>query len=74
MILLVYLAEWCKMTKAVLTNSFVQWLRIHPKHRCIYASFYSDELSKRELDYRPVLLLPFGAKPSALVLYQKALL
>lgn len=38
----------------------------HPRSN---ASDCLAKLSKRELDYRPVLLLPFGAKPSALVLY-----
>ena len=39
------------------------------KTTSLIALFVFAELSKRELDYRPVLLLPCGAKPSALVLY-----
>ena len=40
----------------------------------LHALFVFAELSKRELDYRPVLLLPCGAKPSALVGYIRNLL
>ena len=35
---------------------------------------FSVKLSKRELDFVLFFLLPCGAKPSALVLYVKALL